>query len=149
MQSEARAFGHALLGMECGLLCRLTDPPPQNFQKNFDIDGFGNMVVHSRAVSLSNIGCEYIGCQGKDRNGSGILTFQGPDQFRCLVSIHHRHLYIHQNTGILSGGRGFEFIECNGTIFCCIDQETVGFQQFDCDFTIEFIVLCQKEFLTV
>ena len=64
----------------CGLLndplFRLTNPPPQNFHKNFDIDGLGNMVVHSRAVSLSDVGGECIGRQGKNWNGAGILPFQ-------------------------------------------------------------------------
>ena len=147
--AELAIFAISVHRMLCGLLFRLTNPPPQNIHKNFDINRLGNMVVHPPAVSLSDIGGECIGRQGQDWNGAGILPFQGPDHFRCPVSIHHWHLYIHQNTGILSGSGGFKFVDCDGTIFRRIDQEAVRFQQFDCDFTIELIVLCQQELLTV
>ena len=61
------------------------------------------MTVHSRLESLLFVFLEGVGSHGDDRNQSLIFIRKTSYYPGCFVSIHYRHLDIHQNQVIVSG----------------------------------------------
>ncbi len=72
-----------------------------------------NSVSETQALSHSGCGCcgnifaECVGRHGNNRNSGCVRVIRGTaDRRCCLISVHHRHLDVHQDDVIGSGREG-------------------------------------------
>ena len=75
---------------------------PQCLHERVDVDGLGQMAVHSMIVGSGDIFREGVGCHSEDRYRCGVFPAAGTYCICRLVSVHYRHLDIHEDQTVFS-----------------------------------------------
>ena len=61
-------------------------------------------LSHSGCGCCGNIFAEGVGRHGNNRDSGCVRVIRGPADRRCLISVHHRYLDVHQDDVLGSGG---------------------------------------------
>ena len=77
----------------------------QSFTQKAEINGFGDMRVHSRRCCCGKILGKGIGCNRNDGNCLCIASLHLPYLPACRTAVHLRHLDIHQHEIVRRAGR--------------------------------------------
>ena len=106
------------------------------------------MSVHAGRISPHNIFMKCIRSHGDNRNGPRPGMLRLPDGIRRLVSVHYRHLHIHQYQ-IITFPAGKEFVHgfpaVPGTIHC----NPCHLKQLQGNFPVQIIVLGQQYMISL
>ena len=62
-----------------------------------DIEGLGNVVIHTAVQALLSVLLSGIGAQCHNGKGLNIRSVDGADRASGFVAVHYGHLYIHQD----------------------------------------------------
>ena len=103
------------------------------------------MTIHTNCKSISLIFFKCICCHRNDRYACFILIRQASDCLCCFITVHFRHLNIHQDHIICTCRHLFYHIYTLNAILhtFCFNAGTL--KDCFCNLCIQIIILCQKD----
>ena len=75
-----------------------------------DLNRLGDVGVHAGLDGVPHVIHKGVGGHGDDGDAPGLRVGSGADGPRCLVSVHHRHLHVHQDQVVPAGLGGLELL---------------------------------------
>ena len=106
------------------------------------------MSVHTCIQRRLPVLVKGIRRHGDDRYPGKVRIFKLPDLSRGFISIHNRHLDIHQDQVVLAGFGRFHFFYGDRAIVGHIQDEAGFLQDFHGNLLVQFVVLYQKNLLS-
>ena len=102
------------------------------------------MCVHACLESSLAVFFEGVGCHGYDRDAASRVV-KCTDYFGCLVTIHVRHLNIHEDQVIVILRFRLQSFHAFNAICYVFCLKTAFSEKFHRDLCIQFIILCQQD----
>lgn len=90
-----------------------------------------------------------VGCHGDDRDIGNVRVIQRTDLPCRFITIHDRHLDIHQDQVILARFCALHLLHCNGADIRHIHNKTDFLEDLHSDLLVQFIILHQKDLLSM
>ena len=117
----------------------------QLLHKVADHDGFGQKAGHAAFQGIAAVFIECVGGHGKNRNLCQCRVAQCADLPGGGITVHDRHLHIHQHQIIAARCGSAYLFHRHGTVFRRIDPEAVLAQDLLRDLTVQLVVLYQQD----
>lgn len=109
------------------------------------VDRFGNVSVHTGGQRVFDVFGKSVGSHGNDRDRCCLWMLAAADSFGCFVTVHDRHLNVHQDrVEAARHGSSKEFytlrtIFSNGNSCSCFFQNQFGY------FLIDWMIFYQQK----
>ena len=103
------------------------------------------MPVHPRFKRRLPVLIKGVCRHCNDRNTRDLLIFKTSDPSCCFISVHDRHLDIHQNQIVLSGSGSFKPLYGDRSVICHIDGKSCLFKNLHRDLLIQLVILNQED----
>ena len=133
--------------MAIRFICHLLSPDFRQCREQFiNLDWLRDMTIHSGCKSISLIFFKCICCHCNDRYVCFILIWQASDCLCCFITVHFRHLNIHQDHIICACRHFFYLIYTLNAILHTLCLKTGTFKYCLSNLCIQIIILCQKDF---
>ena len=123
-------------------IIQFSDNPAQRHLQVFQEYGFAQVIVHSRFERLRSVLRHGVRRQG-DYWSMSVVSFRAPDRSRSLITVHARHLAVHQDRGIVVFRGSINGI---AAIRHKVDIKPEVLQHSLCNQKVDFVVIDQQRF---
>ena len=112
-----------------------------------DLDGLGEEAVHTAVHCRLTIYIKGVGGHGQNRYPRQSRVLQRTDTPGRLITVHERHLNIHQNKVVITRLRSGYFLYSLHAVFRRVNLEAILPQDFQSDLAVQLLILHQQQTL--